>query len=81
MAEEKENLFEKLWKSGIHVTKTRFQGDVNNSDQEPEGEFNEESLKSSRRVEMRLVPQGLLCLHKKKYFMVPLPHIKQMFFK
>lgn len=82
MSEEKSTLIlEKMWAAGLPARKTRFQGDVNNIDQVPESEFNESSKAPSRRVEMRLVPQGLLCLQKEQYFLVPLPHIKQIYFK
>lgn len=79
MADEK-NVLDKMWASGVPVKHARFQGDVNNGEGTPQTEFNLASNKRDRRVEMRLVPQGLLCFHCDEFFMVPLPHIKQIGF-
>jgi hypothetical protein len=76
-----------MWDAGIPVERARFHSDVNNADQTPEGEFNDGSDKSSRRVEMRLTPQGLMCYQrshmtkKDVYFMVSHATVKQMTFK
>lgn len=80
-APESSAVLKKMWEAGLPVRKARFQGEVNNGIEEPQWEFNLGSAKPNRRVDMRLVPQGLLCFHEKVYFLVPLPHIKQLYFK
>ena len=61
----------KMISQGIPVSKAEFNAAVNNADNVPENYFSEESQNSSRRCQMWLVPAGLLCLQKGKYFLVP----------
>jgi hypothetical protein len=79
--DKKADILEKLWGTGIVVKRASFLRDVNNSDMVPEGEFNEGSSKPDRKVQMRLVSQGLLCFHKEQYFLIPVSNVKQVFFK
>ncbi len=62
---------EKMIKQGIPVSKAEFNAAVNNADNVPENYFSEDSNNSSRRAQMWLVPAGLLCMQKGKYFLVP----------
>lgn len=66
----------KLIDAGIPVSRAEFKMAVNNSDNVPENFFSEDSQNSSRRVSMLWTPIGLLCEHKKKYFIVPSETVK-----
>jgi len=62
----------KLLDKGIPVWRAEFHSAVNNSDDVPETNFSSKSHTASRNVRMWWVSgDGLLCLHKGEYFMVP----------
>ncbi len=63
---------QKLIDRGISVWKAEFHAAVNNSDEIPETFFSNRSAKKERHVTMWWINgDGLLCLHKGKYFIVP----------
>jgi hypothetical protein len=65
--------------------------EINNADRTPLSDFNLDSEKKERRVDMRLTPQGLLCHQKSglknmdgefplEEFLIPLALVKRMSF-
>ena len=81
MTEEKKtephHILKKILERGIPVWKADFHSAVNNSDEVPENYFSAESNRKSRQVEMWWINgDGLVCLHKNKYFMVPTSTVK-----
>jgi hypothetical protein len=66
---------EKLIKTAIPVSKAQFHAAVNNSDQVPEHFFAADSQVKSRQVKMWYTPHTLICLHKNKYFGVPISSV------
>ncbi len=73
--------FEDLKKKGFPVWKAEFHTAINNSDDVPETMFSEKSIVPSRKVEMWWIPDGLLCLHKDQYFLVPSASVRYVKFK
>lgn len=68
----------KMIERGIKVWRADFHSAVNNADNVPENYFSSKSDTKSRNVEMWWIPSdGLLCLHKDRYFMVPSATVKQ----
>lgn len=63
---------------GIPVNKAEFHASVNNSDNTPESHFSLASQSKDRQVKMWWIVggEGLLCLHKDKYFLVPQATVK-----
>lgn len=62
---------------GIPVWRAEFHAAVNNSDGVPEHYFSADSASASRHVKMWWVRgDGLLCLHKDRYFIVPSASVK-----
>lgn len=72
---------EELLIKSIPIAEARFHQAVNNSDKVPETYYSIDSANSSRRIEMHLTPNFLLCNHKDKYYAVPLANIIDMRFK
>lgn len=72
-----ERLAEEIEK-GIEVTQALFHTAVNNSERVPEAEFNTNSPKASRQVQMWLTTVGLVCSHKEEYFIVPVSNVMRM---
>lgn len=67
----------KLLETGIPVPKVQFHAAVNNADNTPENYFSTDSLVASRRAEMWLTPNLLICRQKNQrnkicYFWVPI---------
>lgn len=73
--------FERLWEAGLPIYRAIFKGSVNNADNTPNSEWNSTSSDPSRRVEMRLIAQGILGRHKDKWILVPTSFAKQIDFK
>ena len=72
LRQESQGKLAKLVDKGIPVWKAEFHSAVNNSDGVPETFFSLESNRRERVVEMWWVSgDGLLCLHKDKYFLIP----------
>jgi hypothetical protein len=70
--EETHPTIRKIIERGIPVWRAEFHSAVNNSDNVPENYFSAESSVKSRNVKMWWINgDGLLCLHKEKYFIVP----------
>jgi len=61
--------------AAIPIARAQFHAAVNNGDGTPENYFSVDSTATSRRVEMYLAPNYLICLHKGKYIVVPLSNI------
>lgn len=67
----------KIIERGIPVWRAEFQAAVNNSDDVPENYFSSKSNTKSRNVKMWWINgDGLLCLHKGEYFIVPSACVK-----
>jgi hypothetical protein len=61
----------------IPIWRAEFHAAVNNSDDVPEHYFSSKSALKSRQVEMWWVKNdGLWCLHKNQYFIVPAATVK-----
>lgn len=73
------SVLEKLWESGLPISHARFTIGMINGVAETHTEFNVASNKVGRKVEMRLVPQGVLCLQQGKYFLTPFAYVAQVF--
>lgn len=70
-------VLKKILDRGIPVWKAEFHSAVNNTDDVPETYFSKTSQASSRKVEMVWINgDGLICLHKGKYFMVPSSNVR-----
>ncbi len=70
-------IVKKMLEEGIPVYRADFHSAVNNSDDVPETNFSDSSNAQSRRVKMWWINcDGLLCLHKNKYFFVPEATVK-----
>lgn len=65
----------KLIETGIPVTAAKFHTAVDNSEKVPESYYSAESNLKSRRIEMWYTPNGLVCMHKDAYFIVPLANV------
>lgn len=72
---------QKMVAQGIPVWRAVFQSAVNNAEDVPENEFSTKSGMKSKHVKMWMLPGGLLCLHKEKYFFVPSANIRWMNFE
>lgn len=67
----------KCLERGIPVMRAEFHSAVNNSDQVPENYFSNQSAVKSRQVRMWWINgDGLLCMHKGKWFIVPHATVK-----
>lgn len=66
---------------GIPVWKAEFHTAVNNTDNTPETYFSDASNVASRNVMMWWLPEGLYCLHKGEYFVVPSAQVRFAKFK
>jgi len=70
-------LLKKLIDRGIPTWRAEFHSAVNNTDDVPENYFSSESNVKSRNVKMWWINgDGVLCLHKGKFFMVPHANVK-----
>lgn len=71
------SMMEKLLQRGIPVWRAEFHTAVNNSDDVPENYFSNKSHVASRKIKMWWINgDGLLCLHKEQYFIVPSATVK-----
>lgn len=70
-------MLKKILERGIPVWRAEFHSAVNNSDDVPENYFSSQSHVKSRNVKMWWINgDGLVCLHKEKYFIVPSATVK-----
>lgn len=76
-AEIFEQQLQMTWEHGIPIWRAEFHSAVNNGDDVPENYFSSKSTVKSRNVEMRWIKgDGLWCLHKGQYFIVPAATVK-----
>ncbi len=70
-------ILQKALDRGIPVWRAEFHAAINNSDDVPENYFSSKSAVKSRHVNMWWIQgDGLLCLHKEQWFMVPSANVK-----
>lgn len=71
------NLRKILDQRGIPVWRAEFEFPVNNTDDTPENYFSMKSAVKSRNVRMWwIIGDGLLCMDKGEYFIVPSSNVK-----
>ena len=72
-----QTILSKMLDRGIPCRYAAFHSAVNNADDTPENFFSSKSAVKSRNVKMWWINgDGLLCLHKEEYFMVPSATVK-----